>query len=288
VAQTPTTIRFEPQSIQINHDQTITSTIDVIHVENLYSVDIELRYDPAVVEVVDADADQAGVQVAWGSALVDKQFYAVENQAGNGVIKFAGTFINPKTAFDGDGSLLEISWQAKNATAGRSALTISRAIMVDADNQPIETKVQNGEFYVGSPLLLTGHVTRQGLTDHSGVTVSTGQEKTQTGSDGYFEIEGFTPYRFTFSSTNYLTVLLEGQASSTELTTYDVGTVSLLGGDVTGDNQINIFDLSLIGSSYDKYNAQVDLNADGKINIFDLAISAGNYGRVGAFILEHR
>jgi hypothetical protein len=61
----------------------------------------------------------------------------------------------------------------------------------------------------------------------------------------------------------------------------DMGTVSLLGGDVTGDNLIDIFDLALIGSRYGTGDAMGDINADGQVNIIDLVLTASNYGQKG-------
>jgi subtilisin family serine protease len=61
----------------------------------------------------------------------------------------------------------------------------------------------------------------------------------------------------------------------------DMGTVSLLGGDVTGDNLIDIFDLALIGSRYGTSDTMGDINADGQVNIIDLVLTASNYGQKG-------
>ena len=57
-----------------------------------------------------------------------------------------------------------------------------------------------------------------------------------------------------------------------------------LSGDVTDDEQINIFDLSLVGSHYDSTDPQTDLNGDGLVDIFDLSIAAGNYGLVSSVV----
>jgi streptogramin lyase len=55
-------------------------------------------------------------------------------------------------------------------------------------------------------------------------------------------------------------------------------------GDLNNDNQVNIFDLSILLSNYGKAqsqsnNAKTDLNNDGTINIFDLSILLSNYGK---------
>jgi hypothetical protein len=78
----------------------------------------------------------------------------------------------------------------------------------------------------------------------------------------------------------------------------NVGTVTLLGGDVNTDSKINILDIGKIISLFGKTGLPVrsdspdctdpdepsDINDDGSINISDLAITAGNWGRIGPTI----
>jgi hypothetical protein len=50
-------------------------------------------------------------------------------------------------------------------------------------------------------------------------------------------------------------------------------------GDLNGDGAVNIFDLSILLSSYNTTNANADINKDGTVNIFDLSILLSNYGK---------
>jgi hypothetical protein len=65
------------------------------------------------------------------------------------------------------------------------------------------------------------------------------------------------------------------------------GTVTLPGGDVTGDDIINIFDLALVASRFGSNDPAADVNGDGVVNIFDLTLVASNFGRVGPVIDWH-
>ena len=67
----------------------------------------------------------------------------------------------------------------------------------------------------------------------------------------------------------------------------NLGLVTLMAGDVTGDNAVNIFDLTVVAGSL---NAPVgtstalelmDFNGDGVVTIADLALIAKNYGLTG-------
>lgn len=63
--------------------------------------------------------------------------------------------------------------------------------------------------------------------------------------------------------------------------TINLGRIRLLGGDVTGDDRINIFDLTLMGSRYGSIDPKTDINGDGITNLFDLVLTAANYDRRG-------
>ena len=53
--------------------------------------------------------------------------------------------------------------------------------------------------------------------------------------------------------------------------------ITLLGGDVTHDDAINVFDLALIAARYSSVGDPVcDINGDNKCDVYDLAITAGN------------
>jgi hypothetical protein len=60
-----------------------------------------------------------------------------------------------------------------------------------------------------------------------------------------------------------------------------LGVLTLPGGDVTGDNKIDIFDISFIAARFGSTNPAADITGDGQVDIFDLVITAANYGRRG-------
>lgn len=49
-------------------------------------------------------------------------------------------------------------------------------------------------------------------------------------------------------------------------------------GDINGDGQVSVLDLSIMLTNYNTSNAAADLNKDGTVNILDLSILLSNYG----------
>jgi hypothetical protein len=61
----------------------------------------------------------------------------------------------------------------------------------------------------------------------------------------------------------------------------NVGTLTLPAGDVTGDDTIDIFDVTFIASRYGSNDPLADVTGDGAIDIFDLTLVANNLGLSG-------
>ncbi|MDQ3004076.1 MAG: dockerin type I domain-containing protein, partial [Chloroflexota bacterium] len=64
-------------------------------------------------------------------------------------------------------------------------------------------------------------------------------------------------------------------------------TITLLAGDIDGNNVIDQFDAMSIGMSYNTSTpTSADLNNDGIINVLDLELLAKNYRRRGPVVWE--
>lgn len=148
---------------------------------------------------------------------------------------------------------------------------------------------------------VTGQLTQQGRADHTGTEVllwpGSGLRAT-TNSSGQFSI----PNVPAMASTETPTYTVQASASgylaprtTLDLRDHLVGgylpasvtfpALALLSGDLNGDNQVNIFDLALVGSQYGNTGpSPADVNGDGVVNIQDLALISGNFGRVNEYI----
>jgi hypothetical protein len=137
-----------------------------------------------------------------------------------------------------------------------------------------------------------GTVLLQGRTVHNGTVISltlascastddTGVQ-TMTDKEGKFSIVPTTSYRCLKAyHACYLTAQKDPPRGYT-------GRITLPGGDLNGDDCVNIYDLSPMGMQYGMRYVDdgspppcADINADGVVDIYDLVIAAGNYGKCG-------
>ena len=95
---------FEDYDIQPG--ERVEVPVEVRDVQDLYGVDLEIRFDPAILAVEDANPDQPGVQPALGTFLDAglTLFNEVDND--EGLVRFVMTQVNPSEPKSGDGVLL--------------------------------------------------------------------------------------------------------------------------------------------------------------------------------------
>jgi hypothetical protein len=61
------TVAISPPDATVACNQNITVSVMINNVTNLYGVDFKISYDPAIVEVVDADPGNPGTQIQQGT-----------------------------------------------------------------------------------------------------------------------------------------------------------------------------------------------------------------------------
>ena len=116
------------------------------------------------------------------------------------------------------------------------------------------------------------------------VTSASGAQAT-TDAAGKFAVGGSEPVTARYPG--FLSAMAApgtaaAHASATgDTSTNSVGTITLLAGDLNGDDVINIFDLAIIANALDTSDPKADLNGDGVVNILDVALIASNFGQQG-------
>ncbi len=266
--------------LQLQRDQTGVTQVEAVNVANLYAIEFHLAYDPNLVEVVDADANLPGVQIGIGSIFSSSQFFVIQNEAGNGQINFSATLQAPASAFNGTGSLVEINWLG--LSPGQVALVFSGVELSTQTGEVISVTIIDGQLQVAANALLQGQARLQGRSDHSGTTVTTADRQMQTGPDGHFELEVDGSYVLNLTAPGYLNARAAGDTGAIpNSATINLGSITLLAGEMTGDDLINILDLVFMANRYGSNDPTADINHDGRVNIFDLALTASNYGMQG-------
>jgi len=280
-------VRFDPSSSQVGTGQTFDVNLRVDNVADLYALSTTIRFNPATLEVVDADGSVSGVQISRGSFFPSdsNQAHVVQNTVDNatGQIDFAITLLGSTPALSGSGIVATIRFQAK--AAGTTPLAFSSLQLINSAATAIPATHSDGQVTVTSSSsegTLTGKVLLEGRTNYSGVQVQVaGGPSTTTASDGsYSVVVSPGTHTLTFSHPSYLSKSVS--AAAVAGTTVTVPQETLLAGDINGDGVIDILDLVALGSQFGSTSpspAAADVNGDGVVDIVDIVLVARNFGQ---------
>ncbi len=269
----------------------------------VHGVEVHLSFDATKLKVVDADGDPAnGVQIAAEGGLFPLAEQVVVQQVDN----TAGTILFAVSQKDGAGvqnvttaAIATITWESAFACPVTrvpwevcSMVNITEGtLMSDAAGYPIAVD-QTIPARVCDPVAgldegIAGTIKLQGRYNHSGVMVSTRMEspgccQAFTDVEGRFRI--LPPkagiYQVTAWKQGYLRARRTGVSYAPEQP-LDMGTVTLLGGDVVPDETVDICDVTYIASRFGGTDVLADITGDGQVNILDLTVTAANFGRSG-------
>lgn len=138
----------DPLSVGMRSGEEKSISIRVDNAQDLYGIEFQVRFDPKIIQVEDADSSADGVQIEVGEWLADG--FVAANQVDNkkGTILYAATLLNPAPPLSGDGAVATIQFSAKND--GTSPLTISKALLATRDATEIESEAQDGAIGVSA------------------------------------------------------------------------------------------------------------------------------------------
>lgn len=148
LAQPQTLIKVAPQTIKVRVGKQTTVDLAIERVSDLYGVQLRIRFDPAVLQVVDADPSQEGTQIEPGTLPTPD--YIVLNDADNqaGTIVYALTQMPPSKPGNGDGVIARITFQGK--TASVSQILFDQFLLANTQGDSIEAIPQHGQIQVVS------------------------------------------------------------------------------------------------------------------------------------------
>jgi hypothetical protein len=111
--------------LEIPLETRVEVPVEVREVVDLYALDLTIRFDPDILQIEDANPNQAGVQPGVATFLDAGMtlFNEVDNETGT--VRFVMSQINPSEPKSGDGNLLVLYFVGKQA--GTSQVTVEKA-----------------------------------------------------------------------------------------------------------------------------------------------------------------
>jgi hypothetical protein len=139
-------LQFAPSELELTPDAQGKVNIFVQNVQNLYGIEFQLAFDPEIIEVIDADPGEDGVQV-WPADWWKEGFVAV-NEVNNetGRINFAATLLRPAQPVTGTRAIAVVPFAARKT--GSSALSVESAILSTRNAETIPFTKQTGKIVV--------------------------------------------------------------------------------------------------------------------------------------------
>lgn len=143
-------IRPDPAVLEIGEGQIETVNIVLENAQDVYAIDVQASFDPSAVEVVDANADQDGVQMIPGDFV--KPDFAVRNTVDNaaGTLQYVITQVNPTEPATGAGIVLSIQFRGKMLGA-QSTLKIDSVQVADRRGVKLVVQPQESTLIVVPP-----------------------------------------------------------------------------------------------------------------------------------------
>ena len=124
------------------------TTLDIIieNAKDVYGIDARGGFDPAIIEVIDADPNKEGVQIKPGA--FPKPDFLVRNEADNqgGTFQYVTTQLNPTSPASGSGVVFSVQFRGK--AVGETALTIDSVQMADRLGRALAVSAASGKIRV--------------------------------------------------------------------------------------------------------------------------------------------
>jgi hypothetical protein len=140
---------LDPETLELATGDVATLDIRVENVAHMAGAEVHLTYDPALLEVVDADPATEGVQIAHGDFLSPD--FVVQNGADQlgGTLDYAIACMPLDKAVSGDGVLARITFRA--LAGGEASVAIQSALLADSQGQMIAVETGSSQAVVSRP-----------------------------------------------------------------------------------------------------------------------------------------
>ncbi len=275
-----------PAGGSVKATQEMTLTIRARDIKELYGVQFRLRFDPALVEVVDLDDATPGVQIEPGDFPLPDAVLRNSANNTNGTIDYVATLQGAKPGVSGGGVVATAVLRGK--TAGKSPLTFEQVVLSDPMSQPIAVTSQGGEVTVTElqpedrTLTVSGRLVLERRPTSGGAQVCVEANCVATAADGSYTLSGVLPRTLKVTHPSYLASERAIPASGPSVT---MPTVTLLGGDVNQDDFIHTQDVVALGGGWQqrpgdaRWRPALDITDDSVVDVLDLVAIQYNLGQ---------
>jgi hypothetical protein len=262
-------IVLDPAIVDVGESSTATVFLNNIPAEGYASAEFSCTYDPLMVEV--SNITQLGLFGTDPAVVIHGPL--------NGSFIFAIAGSNGQRAMlDGAAFNFTVTGlQVGEATIICDVRASTGNSLVDLGSNQITLTIAEPQGVVEGTVLASKPVT---VTLYNLDTTVAGT--TTTDESGYFSLTAPAgSYTIVASAVGFLKA--QGSPTVTSGATTTMETVSLLAGDIDGNDVIDEFDAMTIGINYGLADPDAaDLNNDGVIDVLDLEMLAANYREAGA------
>jgi hypothetical protein len=275
------TIYVSPSYNTVGVSETLTVEVRIDNVRNLYGAQVEMAFDPSVVEVVDAYDFLPGVQIREGDFLVPD--VTLINQADNktGRIQYVVSLQGDKPGVSGSGTLARIVFHGRQT--GISRVVFTRVVLSDPQSVQISARTEGGVIIVQQAMgTLAGRVILERRASNAGAQVCVGSQCVTTPADGRYTIPNVLPGAYTVTASR-MSYLRSWRPISVPVGLRTLPDVTLLGGDVNQDDHIELADGVLVGQAWNStpaapnWDVRADITDDDNVNILDMVAVQFNW-----------
>ncbi len=153
-AQEGTSISLGPETLALAPGDTGSVEIRVENITRLAGAEIHLTFDPTLLEIVDADPETEGAQIAHGDFLSPD--FVVQNVADSseGMIDYAISCMPLDKAVSGSGVLARVTFHTLGE--GETVIEVNSVMLSDVQGQLIPVETRSGAV----------------VTSHSGLSIT--------------------------------------------------------------------------------------------------------------------
>ncbi len=121
-------LRLSASDTNLAVGQEIAVNVLVEGAPTIYGADVHLVFDPALLEVVDADTSVPEIQLTPGDFIDANKSFVLQHEVNNekGTANYALTLLNPAPSVQGNGRLVQITFRAK--AEGQATISIAKGL----------------------------------------------------------------------------------------------------------------------------------------------------------------